>query len=113
MLATLDIDGIVRKRELDARIAQCKKLVKRIAYSTRELANGVRRRMNQLAEDAAAPKEAADTDIDAPRSIKKLPFPKVDSMTVKVNDQSESEDKDDLSKGSTPDSMSVVLTSPN
>ncbi|MDY7574384.1 DUF1845 domain-containing protein [Actimicrobium sp. CCI2.3] len=113
MLATLEIDGLVRKRELDARIAQCKKLVKRIAYSTRELANGVRRRMNQMAEDVALPKEAAGTNIEMPRPIKKQLFPNGDSMTLKVNDQFEPKDKDDLSKGSTPDSMSVVLTSPN
>ena len=105
MLATLEIDGIVRKRELDTRIAQCKKLVKRIAYATRELANGVRRRMNQLAEDAAAPKPAVVNDIDTSLPIKKPPFSNGNSMTLKVNDQFESEDKSGLSKGSMPDSM--------
>ena len=105
MLATLEIDGIVRKRELDARVAQCKKLVKRIAYATRELANGVRWRMNQLAEDAAAPREATGTYSNTPRPIKKASLADADLMMSKINDQNDSKDENECSEGSTPDNF--------
>ena len=63
MLATLEIDGVVKKKELDVRVAGYKKLVKRVAYSTRELASGLRKRMNQLAEretEGQTPTETKD-----------------------------------------------------
>jgi hypothetical protein len=51
MLATLEIDSVIKKKDLDTRVAGYKKVVKRVAYSARELASGLRKRMNQLAED--------------------------------------------------------------
>ncbi|MFT5590863.1 MAG: hypothetical protein ACI9ZF_003058 [Bradyrhizobium sp.] len=75
MLATLEIDGIIRKRELDARSAQCKKIVKRIAYATRELANGLRRRMNQLAEDATEKNAVGNSGKDLPKQVEEEHHP--------------------------------------
>ena len=74
MLATLEIDGVIKKKELDVRRTRYKKLVKRVTYSTRELASGLRERMNELAgkeKVSPAPTEA-QADSDGPsRPLKK------------------------------------------
>jgi hypothetical protein len=73
MLATLEIDGVVKKKELDVRVAGYKKLVKRVAYSTRELASGLRKRMNQLTEqekEGPTPTEAKGAGNGAARPEK-------------------------------------------
>ena len=51
MIATLEIDGMIKKKELDAQLTRYKKLVKRVAYSTRELANGLRKPLRGVAAD--------------------------------------------------------------
>jgi hypothetical protein len=73
MLATLEIDGVVKKKELDVRVAGYKKLVKRVAYSTRELASGLRKRMNQLTEqekEGSTPTEAKGAGNGPSRPVK-------------------------------------------
>ena len=102
MLATLEIDGIFKKRELDARIAQCKKLVKRIAYATRELANGVRRRMNQLAEDVALPSKENGTDIAALQPPKKTPSANGASINTTLKSRAEPDDRNNRNECSAP-----------
>ena len=74
MFATLEIDGVIKKKELDVRVVRYKKRVKRVAYSTCELANGLRKRMNELADQQKvrpAPTEAQADSIGSSRPLKK------------------------------------------
>ena len=105
VLATLKVDGIIKKRELDARIEHCKKLVKRIAYATRELANGLRRRMNQLAEDAVLTSKENGTDIATLQPPKKTPSANSASINATIKDRAEPGDRNNRNECSAPDNV--------
>lgn len=52
ILQTLEVEELRSMRDVDALRADCKKAVIRVARSARELANGLRRRINQLTVEA-------------------------------------------------------------
>jgi len=94
MHATLEIDGVIKKKELDVRVVGYKRHVKRMAYSTRALADGLRKRMNEMAGQEKirpAPTEA-QADIDSTsRPLKKGNGRAKTSRNLAVSQGTESE----------------------